>query len=139
MVSEEPKPKRAPRRKHTDAESVAAPVALEHGGVPPVPMLTQDELFKLQLFQAQAERAIAEAEASRMRKKWILALLDPKGTVEAEEKRTEKHKAEAKDFFQKYETIKARVSMRLNLDLGKCGFDAETGVIQLPDSAKGTT
>jgi len=28
--------------------------------------------------------------------------------------------------------------MRLNLDLSKCAFDTETGVVHVPDSAKGS-
>jgi hypothetical protein len=124
----------------TPAEDVSVPA---HEVVPsaeqaPGPlMLTQDELFKLRLFESELRAARAEAETCRMRKKWILALLDPKGTVDAEEKRQEKWIGEAKSFAAKYEAVKARASMRLGIDLNQCGFDTDTGVVVPPDSAKG--
>lgn len=143
-MSDEHKTKRKYTRKPHQAESIEARMAaVEMDSTPPpaepnVPlMLTQDELFKLRLFESELRAARAEAETCRMRKKWILALLDPKGTVEAEEKRYERWLAEAKAYAGKYETMKARASMRLGIDLSKCGFDTDTGVVVPPDSAKG--
>ena len=106
-------------------------------GPPPMPMLTQDELHKLVLFQAQISHAKAEAETCRRRRKWILSLLDPKGTVETEEARRDKWLTETANIGKKYEAMLARASMRLNLDLSKCSFDTETGLVIPPDSAKG--
>ena len=120
------------------AEDASVSVAAPSAETPPgPPMLTQDELFKLRLFESELRAARAEAETCRMRRKWILALLDPKGTVEAEEKRQEKWVTEAKSFAAKYEAVKARASMRLGIDLNQCGFDTDTGVVVPPDSAKG--
>jgi hypothetical protein len=81
--------------------------------------------------------ARAEAETSRVRKKFFLALLDPKGTVAGEEARYDKHMAAIKEHSTKYQTLIARISMRLNIDLSKCAFDTETGAVHLPDSAMG--
>lgn len=100
---------------------------------PPVKMLTQDELHRLRVLELEVRAARAESETCRLRKKWLLALLDPKGTVEAEEKRQEKWQRAMRAHAQQYETLKARVSMRLNIDLNKCGFDPETGVVVPPD------
>jgi hypothetical protein len=112
-------------------EMAAAPSA-----PPAPPMLTQEELFKIKLYQVEAQRAAAEAETARMRKKWILALIDPKGTVAAEEERVEKWKNEARTFYSRYELVKERASKRLGIDLKDCGFDPETGLV-VPNSAKG--
>lgn len=134
-MTEEIKPKRKYRHKAEPAE--AAPVA---GDVPAgPPMLTQSELSQLRIFELEAKAARAEAETCRLRKKYFLALLDPKGTVEAEEKRYNLWLSETKEFARKHETLMARISMRLNLDLSKCAFDTETGVVMVPDSAKGSS
>ena len=126
-----------PKKKQTRKVSESAEVVPVIDGPPPPPMLTQDELFKIRLFEVEMRAAKAEAETCRMRKKWILALLDHKGSVEAEEKRQAKYLEEAKGVSKKYEAVLARASMRLNLDLSRCGFDAETGLVVPPDSATG--
>jgi hypothetical protein len=114
------------------------PSPSENAATPPAPpMLAQDEIFKMRLYEAEMRAAKAEAETARIRKKWILALLDPKGTVEAEEKRIQKWLDASKEYFKKYELTKAHASMRLGIDLNKCGFDPETGTVVFPDSAKG--
>lgn len=145
-MSEETKTKRKYTRKVHAAESIEARMAavehdeqpVQNDGPPPPPMLTQAEIHKLRLFEAEARHSRAEAETCRMRKKWILSLLDPKGTVEAEEQRQEKWLASAREFAKKYELAKAHASMRLGLDLDKCGFDPETGLVVPPDSATGS-
>jgi hypothetical protein len=134
-MTDEIKPKRKYRRKD---EPVMA--AAEGADAPPgPPMLTQSELAQLRIFELEAKAARAEAETCRLRKKYFLALLDPKGTVEAEEKRQNSWLSEAKEFALKHETLMARISMRLNLDLSKCAFDTDTGVVMVPDSAKGSS
>ena len=145
-MSEEIKTKRKTLRRSAHlAESTEARVAaVEMDSVPPaaaepVPlMLTQEELFKLRLYEADARHAKAEAETCRVRKKWILALLDPKGTVTKEEERMDKWSATSRDNFKKYENAKSHISMRLRIDLNQCGFDTETGLVVPPEpSAKG--
>ena len=101
-------------------------------------MLRPDELHKMKLYEVEARAAQADAETSRIRKKYFLAILDPKGTVEAEEKRQEKHLQKAKEWAKKHELLIAHISMRLGVDLKKCGFDPETGVVVPDPSAKGT-
>jgi hypothetical protein len=133
-MTDEIKPKRKYRRKDEPVEadpSVDAPAG--------PPMLTQSELAQLRIFELETKAARAEAETCRLRKKYFLALLDPKGTVEAEEKRYNSWLNDAKEFARKHETLMARISMRLNLDLSKCAFDTETGVVMVPDSAKGSS
>lgn len=129
------KPKRG-RRKVSFSDPESVEVAPEQPPGPP--MLTQSELSQLRIFELEARAARAEAETSRIRKKYFLALLDSKGVITKEEKRQEKHEAEARDFAKKHQLLMARISMRLNLDLSKCAFDTETGVIHVPDSAKGS-
>lgn len=137
------------RRKSRKAGQVEAPVIETVDAPAPVPvaapaasaaplMLTQDELHKMKLYEVEARAARAEAETCRLRKKYFLALLDAKGTVEAEEKRQAKHLAKAKEWAKKHEIVIAHISMRLGVDLKDCGFDPETGVVVPDPSAKGT-
>lgn len=134
-MTEEIKTRRS-RRKLAVVNTEEPVVAPERPPGPP--MLTQAELAQLRIFELEARAARAEAETSRIRKKYFLALLDPKGTVAAEEKRLASHMETAREYARKHETLMARVSMRLNLDLSKCAFDTETGVVHVPDSAKGS-
>lgn len=132
------KPVRRRRKVDPDVVAPSADVAVPavvEPEQPPVLMLTRDELHKLSMLELQVRHARAEAETCRIRKKWMLALLDPKGTVEAEEKRMEKWQKAMRSDSQQYETLKARISMRLNVDISKCGFDPETGVVVSPDSS----
>jgi len=135
MSEEVSKPKRG-RRKSVVADAEPVVVAPEQPAGPP--MLTQAELSQLRIFELEARAARAEAETNRIRKKYFLALLDSKGIVTKEEKSQERHEADAREFAKKHQLLMARISMRLNLDLSKCAFDTETGVVHVPDSAKGS-
>ena len=135
MSEELLKPKRG-RRKSVVADPEPVVVASEQPAGPP--MLKQEELAQLRIFELEARAARAEAETSRIRKKYFLALLDSKGVVTKEEKRQERSEADAREFAKKHQLLMARISMRLNLDLSKCAFDTETGVVHVPDSAKGS-
>ena len=141
---DETKPKRKYQRRVAaeTLESRMAAVELDDtpvSGEPAPKMLTQDELFKLRLYEAEVRHARAESETARMRKKWILALLDPQGSVEKEEARIQRWLDTATDFAKKYENVKAHASMRLGIDLSQCGFDTDTGLVVPPDpSAKGS-
>lgn len=121
------------------AAPVAAPAAASEAVAPAQPLvLRPDELHKMKLYEVEARAARAEAETCRLRKKYFLALLDPKGTVEAEEKRQEKHLEKAREWAKKHELVIAHISMRLGVDLTECGFDPETGLVVVPQkSAKG--
>ena len=134
-MTHEIKSKRKYRRKDEPVQAASGDVDAPVGP----PMLTQSELAQLRIFELEAKAARAEAETCRLRKKYFLALLDPKGTVESEEKRHNSWLNDAKEFARKHETLMARISMRLNLDLSKCAFDTETGVVMVPDSAKGSS
>lgn len=137
------------RRKAEPVEAVEAPVVPTVDAPAPAPaaapapssqplMLTQAELSKMKLFEAEARAARADAETCRIRKKYFLALLDPKGTVLKEEERQEEHLKKAREFAKKHEIVIAHISMRLGVDLKECGFDPETGVVVVPEkSAKG--
>lgn len=115
------------------AQSASPPPAAKSDGVV---MLTRDELTKLRVAELEHRLAKAEAEAQRMKKKWLLALLDPKGHVDATEKEQEKALGKAKEAAKKYELARAHVSMRLNIDLSTCGFDPDTGVVVFDNSSK---
>lgn len=119
--------------------TVDAPVSPQSAHVPastPL-MLTQEELHRMRHYEAEARAARAEAETSRIRKKYILSILDKKGLVESEEKNQEKHIEKSKDWAKRHEMLIAQISIRLNIDLKTCAFDTDTGLVVPPDSATG--
>lgn len=129
---EQPPAQRKRKAKH--AEEVV-PESVTPTEVAP-PQLTQRELYELRLAEAEIRCAMQEMEAAKFRRLYILALLDPKGRVAAEDK---KHEAAAKtvqETRRRYQNVQVMAGKRLGLDLSKCSFDADTGVV-IPDSARG--
>lgn len=120
------------KRKQKQAEEVAAVAPVE---VAP-PQLTQRELYELRLAEAEIRCAQKEIEASKFRRLYILALLDPKGRVAAEEKAHDAALKNVQETRRRYQNIQILAGKRLSLDLSKCSFDADTGVV-IPDSARG--
>jgi hypothetical protein len=119
------------KRKSKQAEEApAAPVEVAP------PQLTQRELYELRLAEAEIRCAAKEIEASKFRRLYILALLDPKGRVAAEDKARETAMRNMTESRKRYESVRNLASKRLNLDLSRCSFDADTGVV-IPDSARG--
>lgn len=102
----------------------------------PPPQLTQRELYELRLAEAEIRCAQKEMEASKFRRLYILALLDPKGRVAAEEKAHDAALKSVQETRRHYQNIQVLAGKRLGLDLSKCSFDADTGVV-IPDSARG--
>lgn len=100
------------------------------------PQLTQRELYELRLAEAEIRCAQKEIEASKFRRLYILALLDPKGRVAAEEKAHEAALKNVHETRRRYQNVQLMAGKRLGLDLSKCSFDADTGVV-IPDSARG--
>lgn len=109
------------------AKPVPAPVEKPKEVAPP--QLTQAELFLLRVAQTELRAAKSEAEASKFRRLYILALLDPKGRVLAEEKTGKAADEAVKDATAKYVGTLQRASKRLGMDLSKCSFDADTGQV----------
>jgi hypothetical protein len=111
-----------------------APVASE----PPTPagpartFLTAHELMQLRLAEADVKSATAEKETARIRRLYFLALLDPKGTILAEEKKMAKKDSELKSAKDKFALIRLRLGHKLKVDFNKVGIDPETGEIVLP-------
>lgn len=116
-------------------EKVSAPVVqpappqIEKPKELPPPQLTQAELFLLRMAQLELKAAQSEVEASKFRRLYILAMLDPKGRVLAEEKSGKAADAAVKDAQAKYLGTLQRASKRLQMDLSKCSFDADTGQV----------
>ncbi len=127
-VSETPEITSVSVESETVAETVAPPPVEKPKEVPP-PQLTQAELFLLRMAQTELRAAQSEAEASKFRRLYILALLDPKGRVLAEEKTGAAAAQAVKDASAKYVGTLQRASKRLGLDLSKCSFDADTGQV----------
>ena len=100
------------------------------------PQLTQRELYELRLAEAEIRCAQKEIEASKFRRLYILALLDPKGRVAAEEKAHDAALKNIQETRRRYQNVQVMAGKRLGLDLSKCSFDADTGVV-IPDSARG--
>lgn len=101
----------------------------------PPPQLTQAELFGMKMAQLESEKVVAELDAVKWRKAYILALLDPKGRIAAEEKKHAELADKLKKSKERFEIIKIRAGQRLGIDLNKCdGFDADTGQV-FPKSA----
>lgn len=111
-------------------EVPAAPVEV----VPP--QLTQRELYELRLAEVEMRCAQQQIETSKFRRLYILALLDPKGRIAAEDKNRDDALSSMSGARKRYEQVRNNASRRLNLDLAKCSFDADTGVV-IPDSARG--
>ena len=118
------------KRKSKQVEEVVveAPVA--------PPQLTQRELYELRLAEVEIRCAQQQIEASKFRRLYILALVDAKGRVLAEEKSRDTALNAYQEARKKYEQVRNIASRRLGLDLAKCSFDADTGVV-IPDSARG--
>ena len=134
-MSEVVKPKRQHRRKSADlaATEVApvepAPVASEPASTPTPPRLTTSEIFQLRLAEAEVRATVAETETARLRRLYYLALLDPKGTILAEEKRLGEKELSLREAQAKFTAIRSRIGSRLKVDMNKVGLDVETGEV----------
>jgi hypothetical protein len=135
----EQKPKRQYRRRKVAApelESIPAaesiaPVA-EAPKAPEGPktlLMTGNELTQMKLAQAELRIALAEREAAKLRKMFILAKIDPKGVVEKQEKNIEEKDEALKAAQHKFTLIRIRVGGRLGVDMAQCGFDPDTGEV----------
>lgn len=115
---------------HTEAVALPAEVA--------PPQLTTRELYELRLAETEFRASQNLAEAARLKRLYVLAILDPKGRVAAAEKERESALVSVSEAKKRYEQIKAAAFSRLGLKASAvAGFDADTGVIHFPDSARG--
>jgi hypothetical protein len=149
-MSEHIKPKRQYRRRQkstvesetvlsASGESVpaASEPALSTTPAPaPVPLrLTASEIFQLRLAESEVRAATAEKESVRLRRLYYLALLDPKGTILAEEKRLAEKDRALREAQAKFSVLRERAGKRLGVDMNKAGVDVETGEVVVVPSA----
>jgi hypothetical protein len=106
-----------------------APVASEPASTPTPPRLTTSEIFQLRLAEAEVRATVAETETARLRRLYYLALLDPKGTILAEEKRLGEKELSLREAQAKFTAIRSRIGSRLKVDMNKVGLDVETGEV----------
>jgi hypothetical protein len=145
-MSEHNKPKRQYRRRQkspvvsateSSASMESASVASEPAPSipsPTPPRLTSVEIFHLRLAETEIRAALAEKEAARLRRLYFLALIDPKGTVLAEEKNLGQKERALREAQAKFAALRERVGKRLNLDMSKAGIDVETGEVMVPSA-----
>jgi hypothetical protein len=125
------------RRKRTTSPAPVEDAPVVPAEVPP-PQLTQRELYELRLAEVELRAAHNLAEVARMKRLYVLALIDPKGRVAAAEKERESALASASEARKKYEQVKHAAFARLGIKPSNiAGFDADTGLIIFPDSARG--
>lgn len=144
-MSENTKPKRQYRRRKSPVVSAtessapveSVPVASEPA--PPVPAgpprLTAHEIYQIRLAEAEIRTALAEKDAARLRRLYFLALLDPKGTVLAQDKKLAEKEALLREAQNRFKTLRAKVGNRLGVDMSKAGIDVETGEVMVAPSA----
>jgi len=128
--------KKRPYRRRKSVES-SAPIVSEsapaEAGSPeagPRPlMMTGSELLQMRLAQAELRTALAEREAAKLRKLFVLAKIDPKGVVEKQEKVIAERDSSLKEAQQKFSMLRLRIGTRLGVDLESCGIDVETGEV----------
>ncbi len=133
------KPKRQYRRRKAIAaqvesipETESIPAVEESPKAPEGPktlLMTQNELFQMKLSQAELRIALAEREAAKLRKLFVLAKIDPKGVIEKQEKTISEKESGLKAAQQKFALIRTRVGARLGVDMTTCGFDPDTGEV----------
>ena len=127
-----------PRKRGRKPTTAAASEAVEPISEAAPPQLTTRELYELRLAEAEFRASQNLAEAARLKRLYVLAILDPKGRVAAAEKERESALASVGEAKKRYEQIKSTAFARLGLKASAVtGFDADTGVIHFPDSARG--
>lgn len=132
---EREKPKRVYRRRpkveSDKSDSLADVISIsESPEAAPAPlMLTGSELMQIRLSQAELRTALAEREAAKLRKLFILAKIDPKGIVEKHEKAIAEKDAALKEAQQRFSMLRLRIGSRLGVNMENCGFDPETGQV----------
>lgn len=114
-----------------EASAEAAPVVSAEA--PPAPMYANlADLWQMRCFQAEKREAQAQAEASRLRKLYLLLALDPKGRVLAQEKAMEASNKKAEQSETQALLVKRRIEGAIGRSLQGVGMDFETGEIQVP-------
>lgn len=127
-----------PRKRGRKPTPAVASGVVESTAESAPPQLTTKELYELRLAEAEFRASQNLAEAARLKRLYVLAILDPKGRVSAADKERESALASVGEAKKRYEQIKATAFSRLGLKASAvAGFDADTGVIHFPDSARG--
>ena len=97
---------------------------------PALPALTQEEMLRLRLFDAEAKLAQQEARSCVMERQALLAKIDPNGLLLAIDTKRQGVLEQERAVRQKYREALAAASSRIGIDLSNgCAIDPETGTI----------
>ena len=95
-----------------------------------LPKLSQEELLKLRLLDAQAKIAAQDANMAMMEKVALLNKLDPEGLLRACDLRFARSRENEGNVRKEYQDVLAKISARLGVDLAiGCTIDPETGTV----------
>lgn len=107
-------------------QDVVPPALVASSGPPRVDLPT---FWRMQHAAASMRAAKAEAETARMKKLYILALLDTKNRVLDAEKEIDKAKKLAESHENTYLTFKRDIESRLGRPLANIAVDPDTGLV----------
>lgn len=102
-----------------------APVPVPVSATPP--RVDPAAFWRMQYHGASAKAAKAEAEAARMSKLYVLALLDPKGRVAKIEKALEDAQKQADQHARSQADLKQAMEALLGKKLANIAIDPDTG------------
>lgn len=86
--------------------------------------------WQMQHAAMEAKLRNAEAEAARLRKLYILAMIDAKGRVTAQEKAQDEAKKQAEVAENRRISLMRSLERRLGCELSSVGIEPNTGEIQ---------
>lgn len=92
-----------------------------------------ETLLRLKLAKQEGETASRDFKLANMQKKLILAQIDPKGLLAAEEAKIQKAKVSFDAAGHAYKTALTSACAALGLPIEKVAFDLETGVITIAE------
>ena len=95
-----------------------------------LPKLTQEEILKIRLINAQARLAAQDALLADVERVQYLAKIDPQGKLAALAHRVILGREQETEARKEYSEVLRRAGARLGLDLGAgCTIDPETGAV----------
>lgn len=113
-----------PRKKRTVAPE---PVVSEK---PELPMLTQEEILRLRLLDAESRLAAQEARNTGFERQAYLARVDPQGRIAQMDSEIRDSFAREAESRRNYQALLDSAGKRLGLDLrAGCTIDPETGTV----------